>query len=679
MIRHRPIVYFVTVLCLCLFSFHSPAQDKAKHTFGKLLPEDFSLPNSPIIDSNTSAVILSDIGDVHFIGNKEGWFSHVYRRQTRIKILTKKAIGLATVSINLYGQKDRAVELLSNVEATAFNLENGQIQQIKLDQKDIFQNRVDKYWTEAKFSIPGVKEGSIIEYTYTITSSYDFDLPSWEFQSEHYPCLSSEYHVDIPQTLSYVLVRQGVHPYALDKGSTGHTSYRVTEKADMSAGLAASDKELIVSANTIKHDWVMKDIPAFGVEPFLTTPKNYIDKISFQLSGTYNGEETTNHMNTWAKATDELLANNQFAGALEEGNSKVDELASRIAVGGDQLAVAKAVYYYVSQHFTCTSYYDKYIRTSFDDVIRTNSGTVGDINLLLTALLRKAGFEADPVLLSTREYGFNMVSYPILDKLNYVITRVKIDRKTYYLDAAHPQLGFGALAANCYNGHARVISKADSGPVYFEADSLRETKLTMVLLTPTDSGLAGNWQSTLGNQESYEVRRKVGERGVRQFFKDIQTAYGEDLQIGQSGIDSLNLLEEPVKVYYDFMIKQPVGGSIIYFNPVIGDGWRENPFSAAERKYPVEMNYARDETYIFSMQIPDGYVVDELPRSTRVVFNGDQGSFEYLIVSQADQIQLRCKLRLNKAWFTADDYGALRDFFAAVVKKESEQIVLKKK
>ena len=43
------------------------------------------------------------------------------------------------------------------------------------------------------------------------------------------------------------------------------------------------------------------------------------------------------------------------------------------------------------------------------------------------------------------------------------------------------------------------------------------------------------------------------------------------------------------------------------------------------------------------------------------------------------QIQMRTRLRLNKAWFPAADYGNLRDFFAFVVKKEAETIVFKKK
>ncbi len=43
-----------------------------------------------------------------------------------------------------------------------------------------------------------------------------------------------------------------------------------------------------------------------------------------------------------------------------------------------------------------------------------------------------------------------------------------------------------------------------------------------------------------------------------------------------------------------------------------------------------------------------------------------------------DGLQLRCRLKLNKANFEPEDYQTLRDFFAYVVKKEDEQIVFKK-
>jgi hypothetical protein len=79
------------------------------------------------------------------------------------------------------------------------------------------------------------------------------------------------------------------------------------------------------------------------------------------------------------------------------------------------------------------------------------------------------------------------------------------------------------------------------------------------------------------------------------------------------------------------------------------------------------------------MDLPAGYEVDELPKSAKVLFNDDEGFFEYLVARSEEGIQFRSRIKLKKANFTPEDYGTLRDFFGFIVKKQSEQIVFKKK
>src|ERR1700748_2922896 len=102
MIALKTLGSLVLCLILCLLQIYCYAQDKPNTSFGKLTSADFSVPASSLIDSNTNAIMLSDIGSVSFIGNKQAWYSYVYKRQTRIKILNKKAFDLATVSVSLY-------------------------------------------------------------------------------------------------------------------------------------------------------------------------------------------------------------------------------------------------------------------------------------------------------------------------------------------------------------------------------------------------------------------------------------------------------------------------------------------------------------------------------------------------------------------------------------------------
>jgi hypothetical protein len=671
-----PIGLIAILLLLFLPQRYCAAQEKSKIQFVKTGPDDFKSFTSTVADSSTDAVILSDQGTIHFVGNQKGWFSHVYQRHTRIRILHKKAIHLATVEIGLYMRENDA-EVANNIVASTYNLENGVVVETKLDKADVFEDRQDKNHIEKKFTLPAVREGSIIEYTYTITSDYNMNLPTWEFQSINYPCLSSEYEVEIPQALFYVIVKQGIHPFTVDKGSEGHASYRVVQKE--SVGLTSSDNALFVTAITVKHRWAMKDVPPFRIESYISTPRNYLDRIDLQLSHTYDGQDMHDVMNTWKNATEELLKREDFGQPLYENTEWLSPLLEKITAGiTSPLLQAKAIYYYLQEHLTCTNYYNAYIRTDLHDVLKKNSGTVGDLNLLLIAMLSRKGFTADPVLLSTREYGFNLAKYPILDRMNYVIARLSLGGNIYYLDIAHPKLGFGQLSDNCYNGHARIISNKDSGSVYFETDSLHERKTTMVIIANGQKGLEGSYQAVMGPLESHDIREQVSGIGESEYFKRVQTSYGEDADISHTHLDSLDKKEEPITVRYEFDLKQSAGAQMMYFNPFFGDALRENPFRAAVRKYPVEMYHTTDQLYLLNLEIPAGYTVEEMPKSTKVAFNGDQGSFEYLIAQQGNVIQMRCRLKLNRAYFPPDDYESLRDFYAFIVKKESEQIVLKK-
>ena len=174
---------------------------------------------------------MSDYGSVHFVGNDKGWFSHVFRRHTRIRLLNKKSFHLATVEIPLY-MRDENVEKAGNIIASTYNIENGAVVESQLDKKDIFEDRRDKNHMEMRFTLPAVKEGSIIEYSYEVTSVYNYQL-SWEFQSVNYPCAYSELRPYLASILS------------ISRWSKGSGSDRNVSPSSMMAGchLQAIDVE----------------------------------------------------------------------------------------------------------------------------------------------------------------------------------------------------------------------------------------------------------------------------------------------------------------------------------------------------------------------------------------------------------------------------------------------------
>ena len=169
----------------------------------------------------------------------------------------------------------------------------------------------------------------------------------------------------------------------------------------------------------------------------------------------------------------------------------------------------------------------------------------------------------------------------------------------------------------------------------------------------------------------------IGEKEKKEdVFNEIKKSFGFEITMSNTVLDSLDVLEKPIELKYDF--KFPLEEDILYFNPMLTEAYKSNPFKALKRLYPVEMPFKTNEVYIFQMEIPEGYAVDEMPKGARIKFNETEGMFEYLIAKKGNSIQLRCTLKMNKANFNSEDYETLRDFYGFIVQKQSEQIVFKK-
>jgi len=191
--------------------------------------------------------------------------------------------------------------------------------------------------------------------------------------------------------------------------------------------------------------------------------------------------------------------------------------------------------------------------------------------------------------------------------------------------------------------------------------------------------MVGSLQQTAGYYESDVLRESFREKGTEQVQKDIKKDFGSEIEISNFGVDSLNQYDYPVNIHYDFDLKDEMA-DIIYFSPLLGEGYKDNPFKSAERRYPVEMPYGMDETYSLQLEVPNGYVVDELPKSMILKLNEEEQSmFEYRVSQSGTTISLRSRIKLVRANYAAEEYEMLREFFSMVVKKKADKIVFKKK
>ncbi|WP_165958042.1 transglutaminase domain-containing protein [Segetibacter sp. 3557_3] len=665
---------FMVGVMSCLFlttAIHADAQ-RPNIKFGDVKPGDFAAKLSQI-DSNANAIVLSDIASSKYEGDNKGGFSIIFKRHTRIRIMNRNGFDVASISLPIYASGNLEEEII-NLNASTFNLENGAVSETKLEKNAIYKDKYNKNYTIRKFTMPNLKENCIIDIKYTLKSPYERDLRSWQFQGE-YPVHWSEYDITVPTVYEFVTFRQGYHPFAVNTAKTSEETYNI-----LLPGTSASDRsETINFRSTIVNSvWAMENIPALKKENYTSTLKDHVSRVDFQLSKIRYPETPVKQvMSSWTTVAEEMMKDPLFGEGLTKNLGWLDdELKNAVAGATTDLEKAHKIYDFVRDNTTCTDHDAKYLSNPLRKVWQSKTGNVADVNLLLTAMLTRQGFEAHPVLLSTRENGKAYEAYPIMDRLNYVVCQVKVNDAPYLLDASHNKLGFGKLPSDCYNGYARIIDVLPA-LIDLKADSLDEAKVTSVIVVNDEqSGMTGSYSSILGDNESYNLRETMVKTTKEDYFKKVKSSFGMDVELTGSEIEALKTYDEPIKVKYDF--KMDFSEDLIYLNPVFSEGYKDNPFKAAERSYPVEMPFKINETFVLRMDIPKGYKVEELPKSTRVKLNDNEGMFEYLVSGIDGVLQLRSVVKLNRATFLPEDYQSLRDFFAYVVKKHGEQIVLKK-
>ncbi len=660
-------LYFLFTL-----STKAQAQDHSDCIYGEISTEDFNNKSDKFC-LGANAIILAEIGKVSFEENEVKNFDVTYTRYVRIQIVNKHGLQAGQFILNLDASKpERGIfgtlpkPGLLKLKGVTYNLENGKIRKDYLGLTSVFTVKEGKNREIKKFALPALKEGSIFDVEYTIRAPSWKTPIGWEFQSA-YPCFWSEYDLTLPDALPYSMKYYGDSVFHI----------RSTELVTHISEGHSYHQELPMS----HFRWVKINEPAITSEPFISSLKNYADRVSVQQKWFLKvlGTKLEFSSSTWDEFSYMYFL---FTGMENFENEKFNwmkrDLEPVTAGLNSKNDIAKAVFRYVRDHFSYTNQQNYIVSQTLQETIGEKNGNVADINLLLTAMLRKVHIEADPAILSTVGNGYGNLKYPMVQDYNYMICVAKIDGKDVLLDASQPLNPYGKLRPECYNGGAVTLSTKHCRLVNLRPDSLCESNRSDVIITSDEKGnLTGSLSIHCGTERSHTIREEIKKTSTKEYFASFMLN-SQAIKFSNGELEEQGNPDNPLTVHCDMDFESSDNGDIIYLNPVLLPQYKNNPFSSVERKYIVEMPYRIDNIYLFTMDIPKGYQVEEMPSSSLIRLNVDEGSFEYTIEKGADNIQLQVRTKLNKTVFSIEEYSGLREFIAAVIKKENEHIVLRK-
>ena len=664
----------ITVLFF-LMAFAVQAQ-KPPIKFGDVSMEELKMMHYEK-DSSAVAVVLADYGESSISYDQSKGFRLKFERLRRVKILSKGGYEWGDFSIPLYTD-GLAEEDVISLKAVTYNLENGKIVESKLKNDAIYREAVDIYQKNVKFALANVKEGSVIDISYKISSPFFYYFRNWDFQAT-IPIIWSEYRVRIPEYFSYKKNFQGYLGVSINESEPQDKFFNLEykQRRDNDGSVAKVDYQKIDYVEDYSR-WVVKDAPAFKIEPKMTSYHDYISRVNFELSTIQLPERPMQSFSeSWEDLTHDFLANSHFGGVIK-GSEFLQEHTEK-AIGGktDAKSKTEAIYHYVKEHIGWNGQYRIFSEENLKKIVDAKKGSSAEINLTLVSMLQKAGLNASPVLISTRDHGFVRKENAIAAQFNYVIAAVESEGSYQLLDATDRSLPISLLPERCLNGEGYLVAEGKSGWVKISPLKSRYSVSSDFNLSP-EGELKGKLLFTHDGYYAQRMRLEFAEKGKEGYLKNMTGT--RNWEITSSTFENLEKLREPVKEAHEIQINDQiqVNGDHMYLNPLLVFRTMENPFQSEKRQYPVDFGSPEENLYMTRIAIPKGWMVEETPKPQALVLPGNSAKFVYNISQMGNIISLTCQLVVSKPLFSQDEYLTLRDFYSQVIAKQAEVIVLKK-
>ncbi len=612
-------------------------------------------------DSTANALIIYKYGN-SFVD------SYDYNLRTevkqKIKILNKEGFNKATISIHLYNSNSERREKVEKIVATTYNLVDGNVIKTKLLEKDIFREKYDENHTLVKFTLPNIKEGSIITYSYKLISPFMFNYKGWDFQSD-IPTLYSEYRTSIPGNWHYNIKLVG------GKRLITNTSELKKNCLEGSGGGRADCNNSI---------YAMKDIPAFIEEDYMTSKSNYLARIEYELQTfkSFSGIEK-NYAKTWKTVDREFKTDKAIGKQLTKSLNIEDLLTPNIINEGDLLKKANSIYRYVQENYTWNGDYKIFKDVSVKNLIKNKSGNVSSINILLHNLLKASNIDAKPVLISTRNNGFATKIFPVISDFNYLIVQVIINDTIYYLDATDNFLTFGEIPFRCLNGYGRLMDfKNGSEWVDLKPSNPSNVFYRAELNLDENETISGNITSkrtgyhALNYKKSYYKNNDAYIQELENKFPYIDIS---DFEVTSDGVTSTDFKES-----YHIDYNYEDAGDNIYLNPFFVKFFSENPFKLQERTYPIDFGYKDTYFYLFNLHFDSNkYTIAEYPEGKNIALPNNSGKVISSTKIIGNSIAVMVKIIFNKVIYEAEYYPFLKEFMSKIVDIQTNSLILLKK
>ncbi|MGE5944657.1 MAG: DUF3857 domain-containing protein [Flavobacteriales bacterium] len=662
------------LLALC-FSITTIAQN---YDFGKISKEELEEKFNPL-DSSANAAYLYKNRRTYIKYDQNTGFQVTTDIHERLKIYNQEGFIYATKQIDLYKSASEEEKVLS-LKANTYNLHDEKIEETKLGKDGIFKTELSKYYDETRFTMPNIKEGCVIEYKYTIVSPFYWNVDDFVFQHA-IPVKKVEASFETPEYFNFKLNTKG-YLMVTPKVENKNDKITFTNKERYGSGIGGTKTSYSTSNLDLMKtitSYNLSDVPALKDEPFVNNIANYRSAIQYELSFTKFPQSPIKYYSTsWEDVVKTIYESSSFGDELNKTGYFEDDINALISSVSDPMAKASLIFNFIKTKIKWNNYIGKYTDAGVRKAYKDQVGNVAEINLMLTAMLRYAGLNANPVLVSTRQNGIPL--FPTLDGYNYVVSAIESEEGVILLDASSKYSMPNILPSRVLNWEGRIIRKnKSSSTISLYPNQLSKNTITMMANLDRNGNIEGNYRGIKTNHDAMSYRESYLETDKSLFLENLENKY-KGMEISDYEVKNDYDLSEPITETYKFSLESQadVIGDKLYFSPLFFLKTNENPFKLEKREFPVDFGSPSEIAYRILINLPEGYKIESMPHPAVVIMPDNLAEFKYNVSGNEKSIQVVISSKMNAPIISPMYYDSLKEYFNKFIEKEAEQIILTK-
>jgi transglutaminase-like putative cysteine protease len=658
---------------MLIFVLNTAAQD---FRYGKVSEEELLEKQHPK-DPEVNAAVLYKNQKVYYDYNASNGFTLITEVHERVKIYNKEGFEWATKKLINYKSGSDEVKV-SGIDGDTYRLENGKVKSDRLRNNAIFDVDINKYRTSTTFTMPSVVEGSVIEYKYTLRSPFLISINDIPLQYT-IPINNLEIGVTIPE---FLVFRSHFNPRAnlevkIDRGTKTFrdTNLETVRTGQKHVSHSYKNNKLEFQQNTYSIE--KKDIPALIDEDHVGYLNNYAAVLIWELQYTkFPNSAMENYTQTWDGVVKKIYDDPEFGNELGKSKyfeSELDELLKNVSLPKDKMSI---IFNFVKSKVKWNDYGGYYTDNGVKDAFKDGAGNIADINLMLIAMLKYAGLQADPVLLSTRDNGIPF--YPTREGFNYVVAGVSLNNELIYLDGSDKYLEIGMLPYRARNWQGRIIREDKSSEwVNLMGGNTSEKTTSLNIKLDDQFHFEGKITEELDGFFAKTYREDFTDLSNDERIKKLEQSNGK---IIISDLEVQNEKEIDKNIKKSFKFELPGGaeeiGNNIYLNPLSFLTITSNPFKSEDRQFPVILKYPTTIINTVNFMLPNNVKVESLPANQAFSINDKDVLFRYVVVQNGNFLRISTELKLNTILYLPEEYEVLKEFYNQIILKNTEKIVL---